>query len=57
MEMFGDPTFDKELDAILDHYPLEIILENLEISNKEVLKLLIANGYDVLSVYEEIVNG
>lgn len=55
--MFGDPDYTQEIETILDNYSIEEVLEKLEIDSKEVLRILTFNGYDILPVYEEIING
>ncbi len=57
MVMFGDPDYTQEIETILDNYSIEEVLEKLEIDSKEVLRILAFNGYDILPVYEEIING
>lgn len=55
--MFGEANIDEKLSVILDNYSLEDILEKLEIDSMGVLRLLNYDNYDLMSIYEEIVNG
>lgn len=55
--MFGDPDYTQEIETILDNYSIEEVLEKLEIDPKEILRILAFNGYDIIPIYKEIING
>lgn len=46
--MFGEPTFEKELQALLDKYTMDEILERNEISPLVVLMILVDYGFNQL---------
>jgi len=55
--MFGEPDNNEIYLVLLDNLSLEDIISKLEIDPVEVLRVLDTNGYDIVGLYEEVING
>lgn len=55
--MFGEPDNNEVYLVLLDNLSLEDIISKLEIDPVEVLRVLDTNGYDIVGLYEEVING
>ena len=55
--MFGEPDNNEIYLILLDNLSLEDIISKLEIDPVEVLRVLDTNGYDIVGLYEEVING
>lgn len=55
--MFGEPDNNEIYLVLLDNLSLEDIISKLEIDPVEVLRVLDTNGYDIIGLYEEVING